>query len=577
MIPTVSGMQWIDVVVMVAYLLGVTALGAWTVRKVRGLNDFLMPRRFGVAMMIMHAFGTGTSSDQAVSVASATFRLGVSGIWYQWMWLFATPFYWVIAPIMRRFRAVTTADVLRLRYDQSIAVLFALVGMVNMALKIGVLLKGSGALIDACTGGTIPSNLALGLITVLFIVYGTAGGLAAAIATDFVQGIMTIAFSVMLLPPLLGAVGGMAGIRAGVSDPAMLSLVAPGEIGAFYIAMFALQALVGIIAQPFVMGVCAAGKTELEGRIGFMVGNLVKRLCTVAWCLTALGAVAYYARVGLGPRQIAPDLVYGDLARHFLPEIMPGLLGVFVAALLGGVMSACGSVMIASSGLFTENLYKPWRPGLSNRHYLVVARFTMVLVVASGLAFAFWLPDVVVGLKIWFKVAPIMGIAFWLGLLWRRTNVAGAWAAAVAALVTWWLATRAFVVQSAQGWELAAPLRLVWHRSGAGAEIYEPWQIALYLTAGTLAGIVVSLLTRPVDREKLDRFYALTRTPIVPGEVVNEPCTLPAGVEPVQRPMLATAFGLELPRPSPTSLAGFVAGWAAVAVLIGSFYLLLRI
>ena len=157
--------------------------------------------------------------------------MGVSGIWYQWMWLFATPFYWLIAPIMRRFRAVTTADVLRLRYDQSIAVLFALVGMANMALKIGVLLKGSGALVDACTGGTVSANVALALITVLFVVYGTAGGLAAAIATDFVQGMMTIAFSVMLLPPLLGAVGGMAGLRAAV-DPKMLRLVAPGEIGA---------------------------------------------------------------------------------------------------------------------------------------------------------------------------------------------------------------------------------------------------------------------------------------------------------------------------------------------------------
>src|SRR5262249_24944550 len=92
----IAGMQWIDVVVLVAYLLGVVTLGVWTVRKVRGLSDFLMPRRFGTAMMIMHAFGTGTSSDQAVAIASATFRFGLAGIWYQWMWLFATPFYWLI-------------------------------------------------------------------------------------------------------------------------------------------------------------------------------------------------------------------------------------------------------------------------------------------------------------------------------------------------------------------------------------------------------------------------------------------------------------------------------------------------
>ena len=76
------------------------------------------------------------------------------------------------APIMRRFRAVTTADVLTLRYDQSVAVLFALVGIANMALKIGVLLKGAGALVDSCTGGTIDANLALAMITVLSHVWG---------------------------------------------------------------------------------------------------------------------------------------------------------------------------------------------------------------------------------------------------------------------------------------------------------------------------------------------------------------------------------------------------------------------
>ena len=35
--------------------------------------------------------------------------------------------------------------------------------------------------------------------------------------------------------------------------------------------------------------------------------------------------------------------------------------------------------------------------------------------------------------------------------------------------------------------------------------------------------------------------------------------------------MLLTAFGLEVPRPSPTSLLGFAAGWLMVAALIGGF------
>ena len=126
--------------------------------------------------------------------------------------------------------------------------------------------------------------------------YGAAGGLAAAIVTDYVQGLLTILFSFMLLPFIFSAVGGMSGIRESVADPAMLSLVAPGKVTAFFIIMMAIQALVGIVAQPFIMGVCAAGKTEWEGRVGIVVGNVIKRLCTAAWTLTAIAAAACASR-----------------------------------------------------------------------------------------------------------------------------------------------------------------------------------------------------------------------------------------------------------------------------------------
>jgi hypothetical protein len=83
--------------------------------------------------------------------------------------------------------------------------------------------------------------------------------------------------------------------------------------------------------------------------------------------------------------------------------------------------------------------------------------------------------------------------------------------------------------------------------------------------------------TKPVDKRKLDRFYALTRTPIQPGEHVMEPCTLPEGVEPAPRRMLLTAFGLEIPMLSRASVIGFVAGWLGVGALIAGFVLLLRL
>ena len=570
-------LHWLDVVVVVLYLLGITILGAWMGRRIASTSEYFMPRKFGKGMMTMHAFGTGTASDQAVVVSSATFAKGLSGIWYQWLWLFVTPFYWLIAPIFRRFRATTTADVYELRFDHSVAVLFAIVGMANMCIKIGLLLKGAGALIESGTGGVMDAEIAIVAVTVLFVIYGVAGGLGAAIITDYIQGILTIVFSFLLLPFILQAVGGMSGVHEAVNDPAMLSLVVPGEITLFFVVMVSLQALIGIVAQPFIMGVCAAGKTEWEGRVGIVAGNLVKRLCTIAWCLTGITAVAWYIQQGNDPAMMdsetlkaTADGIYGEVANTFLPTVMPGLLGLFLAALLAGVMSSCDSFMISSAGLFTENVYRPARPGRSESHYIRVGRIASVLVVIGGVMFAFWVPSVVKALSIWFKIAPMMGLVFWIGLFWRRMSVAGAWATTLTGFGVWWITTQTWFIRWIDGLPGSQSLGLV-DSGGATAELVEPWQILFYMAAAVSVGIVVSLLSRPVPNEKLDRFYQLTRTPVADGELIQSPCTIPVSTPVSERERIDNRLGLELPVPSRTSIVGFLVVWFFVAALIGGF------
>ncbi|TWT85995.1 Sodium/pantothenate symporter [Posidoniimonas polymericola] len=565
-------MQPIDWAILPIYLIGITALGAWTARRVHSSGDFFMPRRFGKAMMVTFAFGTGTSSDQAVTVASKTLTNGLSAIWWQWLWLPATPFYWLIAPVMRRLRATTTADVYELRYDRSVGVLFAVVGVASLAAKIGLLLVGVGAMVDAVTGGAVSSTLAIFVVTVLFVTYGMAGGLGAAIVTDFVQGLMTVVFSFLLLPFVLNATGGLAAAKETIAahNPEMLSLVVPGKIDTFFVVMFSLQALVGIVAYPFIMGVCGAGRTELDGRVGFMCGNILKRVCTAAWSLTALAAVAWYLQSGADLTAITPDHLYGNIAREFLPDVLPGLLGVFLACLLASIMSSCDAIMISSAALFTENVYRPIVPDRPEKHYIQVGRVSSLAVVSCGVLFAFWTPDVVEALNFWFKISPTIGIAFWVGLLWRGATPAGAWAGTLAALGGWFAATRSATAQ----WLAQFDAAREWHvvtGSGDSLGVNDPWVILAYMTAGVAACVVVSLLTPKTPAERLQRFYDLTRTPITPDEEIERPCMLPLGVAPAERPMLTTFAGLEIPMPSATSWAGFAAGWAMVAALIGGF------
>ncbi len=562
-----SGLHITDFIVLILYFLGITVIGIWTSKKIKTVDDFFMPRKFGKFSLMMHGFGTGTHSDQAVGVASKTFSSGLSGIWYQWLWLFVTPFYWLIAPLLRRFRAITMADVFVARYDQSVGMLYAFIGMVNLMVNIGLILKGSSAIISATFGETISSSTIIVIMTILFLIYGIAGGLTAAIVTDFIQGILTIIFSFFLLPFVLSAVGGLEGMHRTITDPNMFSLIAPEEIGIFYIVVISINGLVGWVTQPHTMGNCAAGKTEMDGRIGVTCGNFIKRFCTVAWSLTGLAAVAY-----LIGDNIDPDKVYGLMARDFLPQIMPGLLGIFLASLLASVMSSCDSFMIASSALFTENIYRPFMPKKSSKHYIQIGRIASLIIVAGGVSFAFWLPGVVKGLEIFWKISPMMGIVFWLGLFWRRATVAGAWAATFSAFFMWWITTLPTFISLIGSLPIADNARFVVEKA-TGAEIYLPWQMIFYLITGVCTGIAVSLFTQPVEKQKLDNFYALARTPVLANEsFISKPCTIPENVTVSKAKKLFSTDNLEILRPSKISIIGFIISWIFVAILVGLMF-----
>jgi len=562
------GIEIIDWAVILAYLIGIIFIGFWAARKVKSAATFFMgDRKFGKVMMTFFMFGSGTHSDQAVSVAAKTYTAGASGIWYQWLWLFCTPFFWLIAPFFRRMRAVTTGDYFHNRYSLSVGFLYAMVGILQLMVNIGVMLKGSGAMVAAVSGGAIDPKLAIIAMTVIFVVYGIAGGLSAAIATDFVQGILTVVLSFLILPFALAKVGGISGIREMVDDPAMLEIVAPGEITAFFIAVIAFNALVGWVTQPHTLANCAAGKTEMEGRVGVVAGLFTKRICTIAWMLTGLCGLALYA--GLGDA----DHVYGRMARELLPTIAPGLVGLFIASMLAAVMSTCDAFMVVCSGLFTENIYRKFLVrGKADKHYVLVGRIASGLLVLCGIGFAFSLESVVQGLEIFWKVSAMMGIAFWVGLFWRRATAAGAWAGTLSSFAALLFTSRIAFGDSVL-WDFNTtladklPAFMLWE-----GNLYLPWQMIIYLSIGFAVLVLVSLFTKRTPSEKLDRFYECLRTPIAKDEPETAPFTLPSGVEPAPRKVLMKHPDFELPRPTLVGIAGFAVSCGIVWVLVKFVY-----
>ena len=557
----------IDWVIVAAYLIGVTLLGTSSARRVKtSSNFFISDRQSGKLLMTFFSFGTGTNTDQAIGVASKTYTVGASGIWYQWLWLFSTPFYWLLAPLFRRMRAVTTSDYLLIRYGRSVAVLFAIVGMFQLSINIGVVLKATAALIAPVSGGAISPEMAIIGMTILFVIYGVAGGLNAAILTDAVQGVLTIVLSFLILPFALNAVGGLEGLRAraSVDNPELFSIVAPSDITVLYVVVLALNGLIGWVATPYSMQMIGAGRTEDDARVGLVAGMFLKRIVTIAWVLTAMCAVGYYAGT-----TVNPDHVYGLMARDLLPQIAPGLIGLFIASVLAAVMSSCDCLMVAAAALFTENIYRPLiRPGRSERHYVLVGRLTSIIVVLAGLSIAFTLPGVVRGLEVFWMVGAMMGLAIWMSFVWRRATAAAAWASTLGGYAAGLFTSDiAFI-----GWSFnnrfagSLPEFMLYE-----GKLFLPWQMIIYLTVSLVMMVAVSFVTRPPDKKRLDRVYECLRTPVSKDEPEGEPLTLPAGTAPAARSVLIAHPDFEIMRPTAYTVIGFLASCFMVVVLIGSF------
>lgn len=569
------GLSPVDVAMLVLYLAGITGLGLWMGHRVQSQADYFVGgRKFGKLLAIFTAFGSGTHSDQAVSVIAKTYSSGMSGIWYQWLYLFATPFYWWINPIFRRCRALTTGDYFEARYSRGLATLYVIVGFASMAVTIGIMLKGSGAIIAATTGNAVSQNMAIAAVTVILLVYGVLGGFSAAVVTDFLQGCLTIIFSFLLLPFAIYKLGGFDGLHAGVAKTVgesagqMWSLVAPGEIGLFYIIMLVINGLIGFAPQPHVMPINNSAKTEREAQVGGVYGGFMKRLCTIAWTMLGMCAIAMY------PGMKEFDQVFGRMARDLLPQVMPGLIGIFLAALMAAVMAACDAFMITCAGLFTQNIYKPFfaGQGRSHGHFINVGRLTAAFTVGVGVYLAMSFESVVKGLEIFWLITPMMGIPFWAGLFWRRATTAAAWAStllAYGALLLMW--DKGLVVHWAQ---VHAPWLLSPSNCNA---IYLPTQMVIYLGIGTVVMIVVSLFTRAESSDKLDRFFEVMRTPVQPDEVVEAPFTLPATTIPAPQNKLINLPNWEIQKPGRRAIVGFLVAWIPVILLIGLVVVLVRI
>jgi Na+/proline symporter len=485
-------MQTLDWLIVGVYLTALGVVGIVATLRVKSTGQyFLGGRGFGKLLMVAQSFGVSTHAEMPVSLAGAVYSMGISAIWYQWKNLFAMPFYWIMAPVFRRVRRTTSAEVMEDRYGPGMGMLYVLFAFIFFIIALASVLKGGAKILSQVLGGGLGVNQVVLGLAVVFVLYSFTGGLVASTWSNFLQGLLIIVLSVMLIPLGWNLVGGFSGMRHTLPG-FYFSMATPRQIGPWFIAMLTLNGLIGIMAQPHMIAAVGTGKDEYACRVGFLHGTFMKRLCTIGWAIVGLMVAAMVGRALFGTRALSdPEEAFGFACRHLLTT---GFRGLLFAGVMGASLACCSALMVDSGALFTEGFYRRrLAPRQSDRHYLWVGRLSGFAAVLLAVVYAvFFIQKVLYSFLLMETIATYMGISLVGGIIWRRANRWGAGASVMVAL---------------------AANFFLYHLRKERLDYWDPNIFLIALLAGIATLIVVSLFTPAEQRPEVARFFANLENP----------------------------------------------------------------
>jgi SSS family solute:Na+ symporter len=231
--------------------------------------------------------------------------------------------------------------------------------------------------------------------------------------------------------------------------------------------------------------------TDDQGRKGFFIPREMK----VGKIKSESGEEKSVMTMGIRGDQVFPTLV-----TSLLPT---GIRGLIVACLLAALMSSLASLFNSSASLFTVDVYEKLRPGMSQKHLLMVGRIATTVVVGFGMI---WIPVMKKisdgGLYQYLQsvqgyLAPPITAVFLLGLFWKRMNSAGAsWALGGGFALGMFKLTAQSFFGSAEG-KIQNPAFMA-----AIADFNFLYATGVLMLISVIIMVVVSLMTAPPTEEQ---------------------------------------------------------------------------
>jgi SSS family solute:Na+ symporter len=461
-------MSWIDWA-LVAGFVGFLIYAGMTTRKLtRGVADYLAGNRCAGRYLLSVA--QGQAQLGAVAVIAAFEQFYTAGFTPQfWSGMFAPIGLFVILSgwVIYRFRqtrAMTLAQFFEMRYSRKFRIYAGLLCWVSGTINFGIF-PGVGArfFIKFCnlpahfdwlgfTWATFPV-LMFGLISVALFL-ALVGGQVAVMVTDFWQGLFAIFIFLGVLVFLslqfswsTICEGMIAGSAPGKSliNPMDISEQPDFNIIFFLIAVF--FTVYSVMAWQGAQGYNCAATTAHEAKMANVMGQLRGAMFHLGLVLIPVVALTVmnhpdYADTAAAVTQDLKE-TYPDSVQHQRQMTVPvavaryfpvGLLGGFVAAMLGFFISTHNTYMHSWGSIFIQDIVNPLRKKpMSPKGHMLALRLSVAFQAVFIFVFSL-LFSIQEYLYMFFQITGAIflggaGITIIGGLYWKRGNATGAWAA----------------------------------------------------------------------------------------------------------------------------------------------------
>ena len=436
---------WWDHLVVAAYLLGMVAMGWYFAGRDKNTADYFRGgKRVPWWATGMSLFATGASAISLMSMPGKAYASDWTYFSISIFSLVALPVsIWFLAPLVRRLNIATANEYLERRFGV-VARLFAsaVYCFTQVCGRMAPVMLLPSIALSAITGIDITvSILIMGVITTI---YTFLGGLEAVIWTDTVQGfIMCAAVAGCLVLALVKLSMGpaelwsatMAAEKVRVFD---WSLDATYPVAWVFLISTVVLTLAGVGDQNFVQRVqCTPTLRDAKKAIAMQLAVAVP----INILLFALGT-ALWLFYRSRPEQLNPRMETDGVYPFFVAQqLPPGVSGLVVAALLAATMSTISSSICAVADLGVNDFYRRFSRRATDRSSFILGRFLMGLVGVLGTGFAILLGQLGAA-SVWDLALLLTGLIsngiiglFWVGLLTRRANEAGAMLGVVIGMV----------------------------------------------------------------------------------------------------------------------------------------------